>query len=331
VHRTFTFRILGYAERMAASGAKRLSLRVEGGSADQGRLPLPELLRVGGQVHAVLRDVATVLASRSSGQPGRVKKFIESATELEVVAAPRPGSFVLDLELPDTSGDFADELEGLDFGPHLGHNALDALVTGINALDDSATSLPAGFDRGVLRAIEKFHPAMTKGINRITLELSGNGDATTATIDDGKIGTARRLIKQPDRAPAVVEGKLQMVDVGRLECRIDRLPRPSVTCLFPEHLRNDVLAAITKYVRVAGEGDFQPDSDEPSQILVSSLVVVYEVLGLDPSAFSQPKSIEELAAERGVGSAEPLLQIGGEAQDNDDEAAEWIRAAKSDA
>jgi len=331
VQRTLLFGMLGYADQMTVPGPTRLSLRLEGGSADEGRLPLPELLRVGGQVHAVLRDVATVLAAGSSGQPGRVKKFIEAATELEVVAAPRPGSFVLDLELPDTSGDFADELEGLDLGPHLGHSALDALVTGINALDDSATSLPPGFDRGVLRAIEKFHPAMTKGINRITLELSGNGDPETATIDDGRIGTARRLIKQPDKGPAVVEGKLQMVDVGRLECRVDRPPRSSVTCLFPEDLRHDVLAAITKYVRVAGEGEFQPERDEPSQILVSSLVVVYEVLGLDPSAFSQPKSIEELAAERGVGSAEPLLQIGAEARDNDDEAAEWIRAAKSDA
>lgn len=315
---------------MTAPGPTRLSLRLEGGSADEGRLPLPELLRVGGQVHAVLRDVATVLASGSSGQPGRVKKFIEAATELEVVAAPRPGSFVLDLELPDTPGNFADELEGLDLGPHLGHNALHALVTGINALDDSAT-LPPGFDRGVLRAIEKLRPTMTKGINRITLELSGNGDPDIATIDDGRIGTARRLIKQPDKGPAVVEGKLQMVDVGRLECRVDRLPRSSVTCLFPEHLRNDVLAAITKYVRVAGEGEFQPESDEPSQILVSSLVVLYEVLGLDPSAFSQPKSIQELAAERGVGSADPLFQIGAKAQDTGDEAAEWISAAKSDA
>lgn len=323
--------MLDYADRMTAPGPTRLSLRLEGGSADEGRLPLPELLRVGGQLHAVLRDVATVLASGSSGQPGRVKRFIEAATKLEVVASPRPGSFVLDLELPATSDDFADELEGLDLGPHLGHNALDALVTGITALDDSATSLPPGFDRGVLRAIEKFRPAMTKGISRITLELSGNGGPETATIDDGKIGTARRLIKQPDEGPAVVEGKLQMVDVGRLECRIDRLPRLSVTCLFPEHLRNDVLAAITKYVRVAGEGEFQPGRDEPSQLLVSSLVVVYQVLGLDPSAFSQPRSIEELAAERGVGSAEPLFHIGADAQDTDDEAAEWIRAAKSDA
>lgn len=323
--------MLSYADQMTASGHTRLSLRLEGGPADEGRLPLPELLRVGGQVHAVLRDVATVLASGSSGQPGRVKRFIEAATELEVVAAPRPGSFVLELELPETSGAVGQELEGLDLEPHLGHNALDALVSGINSLDDSAASPPRGFDRGVLRAIEKFRPTMTKGINRITLELSGNGEAKTATIDDGRIGSARRLIKQPDKGPAVVEGKLQMVDVGRLECRVDRLPRPSVTCVFPEHLRNDVLAAITKYVRVAGEGEFQPDSDEPSQILVSSLVVVYEVLGLDPTAFSQPKNIEELAAERGVGSAEPLLQIGADAQNLDDEAAEWIRAAKSDA
>lgn len=316
---------------MSASNSTRLTLRLEGGSADQGRLPLPELLRVGGQVHAVLRDVATVLAYRSSGQPGRVKKFIEAATELEVVATPRPGSFVLDLELPESSTALDEEIEGLELGPHLGHHALGALVSGINALDDSTTSLPPGFDRGVLRAIEKFRPAMTKGINRITLELSGNSQPQSATIDDGRIGAARRLTKQPVKAPAVVEGKLQMVDVGRLEYRVDRLQRPSVSCLFPEHLRNEVLAAITMYVRVSGEGEFQPDSDEPSRVVVSSLVIVYEVLGLDPTAFSQPKSIEELASERGVGSAEPLFEIGDEGWRDDDEAADLIRAAKSDA
>jgi hypothetical protein len=316
---------------VSESNATRLTLRLEGGSADQGRLPLPELLRVGSQVHAVLRDVATVLARRSSGQPGRVKKFIEAATELEVVAAPRPGSFVLDLELPETSTALDGELEGFDLEPHLGHQALGALVTGINALDDSATSLPPGFDRGVLRAIAKFRPTMTKGISRITLELAGNGQSQSTTIDDGRIGAVRRLIKQPVKGPAVVEGKLQMVDVGRLECRVDRVPRPSVSCLFPEHLRDDMLAAITKYVRVSGEGEFQPDSDEPSRIVVSSLVIVHEVLGLDPTAFGQPKSIEELAAERGVGSAQPLLKVGDEDWRDDDEAADWIRAAKSDA
>ncbi len=282
-------------------------------------------------MHSVLRDVATVLASGSSGQPGRVKKFIEAATELEVVAAPRPGSFILDLELADRATDLGGVLDGLDVGPHLGQEALGALVTGINALDDSSDSLPTGFDRGVLRAIEKFRPAITRGISHIRLEVSRNGQSETATIDDGKIGAARRLIKQPVTGHAVVEGKMQMVDVGRLECRVDRLPRPSVTCLFPEHLRNEVLAAITKYVRVAGEGEFQPGSDEPSRIVVESLVVVYEVLGLDPTVFSQRKSIKELAAERGVGSSEPLLDIGAAAEDIADEAAEWIRAAKSDA
>ncbi len=60
-------------------------------------------------------------------------------------------------------------------------------------------------------------------------------------------------------------------------------------------------------------------------------MIVYEVLGLDPTAFSQPKSIEELAAERGVGSAEPLFEVGDEGWRDDDEAADFIRAAKSDA
>src|SRR5215211_4084563 len=110
-----------------ADHRERLTIRVKGGPADEGRLPLAELLRVGRQIRSALRDVATVLTMGVGGRPGRVRGFIEHATELDVVANPRRGSFVLDLELPVVETPAVPTLEGLEDPGTLGERALSCL------------------------------------------------------------------------------------------------------------------------------------------------------------------------------------------------------------
>lgn len=63
---------------------------------------------------------------RREAQPprrGRKSKHIEVATELQLVAQPRQRSFTLDLELARLP-----ECQLAEAGPHVGEQALDALV-----------------------------------------------------------------------------------------------------------------------------------------------------------------------------------------------------------
>jgi hypothetical protein len=282
----------------------RLSIKLDGPLVEEHRLPLSELTRVTRQLRVALRGVAIVLADYGpSGQGGRVKKFLEEATDLRVVASPRPGSFVLDLEAPPDAPLSQEEIE-LPPAPHLAERTIRAFVEGLGQLDDETSELPEGFDRGVLRAITPFRTALREGLTSITLTTSEEKAGSvflpsrSAHIDASKVSVVRRLIEKPLRAHALAEGMLQMVDFGSLECRIDRPPLPPVTCYFDEKDRDAVHRAVRQFVRVVGDGEFPPGGEHPSKIVVESLRVLYEALTFESREFWQDPGVQELAEGR---------------------------------
>ena len=309
--------------------SRKLRIRLEGGPADEGRLPLSELLRVGRQVHGLVRDVATVLLARPVGRPGRVQGFIERATALDVIASPSPGSFVLDLELQPEPPRLDDELEGLELEPDLGRRALDHLVSGLAALDEKTTTLPPGFDRVVLKEVEKLRPTLRTGITAVTLERPEH-EPSRARIDAERLAAASRLIREPVTGPAVAEGKLEMVDRAKLACRIGRFDRPSIACSFPDRMREQVGAALGKHVRIAGEGRFSPESNEPDRVEVESVqvIAIQERLDIEVDAFARQQSVPELAEQQTIHSADRFLTGGRLDWMDDEEAAEFLSAAK---
>jgi hypothetical protein len=291
---------LNYAEAMSIDQRLLLTIKLDGPLVDQHRLPLSEFARVTKQFRAALQDVATVLSGHGpSGQSGRVRKFIEQASDLYVVASPRPGSFVLELEVPSQLSEQEDL--SLEMGPSLAERSVQSLVSGLGMLSDETEALPSGFDRGVLRAITPFRTSIAKGITDITFTtLHGSNGACEVRLDAERIDIAERLIKKPVRAQASAEGTLQMVDFKALECRIDRPPRPGVTCVFDEKDRDTVQNAIRQFVHVEGQGQFEPDQIEPSKIWVSSIKILYEELPFDPQVFWKKPQIEKLAADPSV-------------------------------
>lgn len=314
---------------MRDESARRLTVRLEGGPADEGRLPLSELLRVGRQVQALVRGVATVLVHRPSGRPGRAKGFIEKSTDLQVVTPPRRGSFVLELELPAEPPALDQELEGMDLEPGLGERALEQLVGGLASLDEDADTLPSGFDRNLLRTAEQLRPAFAKGVASVVLERHAPF-AERAIVDPPRLAIVHRLITEPVKGPAVADGRLEMVDRARLVCRIDRPERPGIQCRFPEPLRDRVAAAIGQHVRVSGQGRFQPNADDPDEIEVESfdIVSVQETLDLDFGEFTRERSLGELAEEQAVSSSDALLAGNRLSWMDDEEAAAFLQAAK---
>lgn len=293
------------------------------------RLPLSELLRIGTQLRNSLRDVAIVLSHHGpSGTAGRSKKVIEESVDLRVVAGPRAGSFALDLEVPPESPP-AQEQFPADLGPMLSERAVVAFLAGLETLNDESEQLPSGFDRGVLRAIVPLRTALRKGLTEITLSVSADGEAHTAKITAAKIAVAERLIKKPIKAEAAVEGVLQMVDFTSLEFRIDRPPLPSVIVYFGEKHRDGVHAAVRQVVRIAGEGQFEPEANEPTKIWASSIEVLYETLELDANAFWREADVEQLAQEQDVSVYSLPSEIESDPWRDDIEAAALIQTIRS--
>ncbi|MEJ7655598.1 MAG: hypothetical protein WKF33_01020 [Thermoleophilaceae bacterium] len=285
---------------MANADTLRLTLKLDGPLVEEHRLPLSELLRVGKQLRDSLRDVAIVLTQHGpSGTAGRSKKVIEDSVDLRVVAAPRAGSFALDLEAPPQGAPDQGELSQ-DLRTGLSERAVEAFVEGLESLSDESDALPHGFDRGVLRSIVPFRIALRKGLTEIDLDATARGARYQAQITAAKVDIVERLIQRPVTAAAAAEGVLQMVDFGTLEFRIDRPPLPSVGVYFAEQHRDAVHDAVRQFVRVHGVGEFQPERHEPSRIWASTIEVLYETLELDIGAFWREGAVRDLAEEQGA-------------------------------
>ena len=304
-----------------------LELTLDGPLVDGHRLPLSELQRVSRLLRAALRGVALVLTDEGpSMRTGRARRFIEQATDLEVVAGPRAGSFGLVFETPREAAPEQQSLPAAS-APGLAEHALEALVAGLAALDEDADTLPAGFDRGVLKAVGEFRTALANGITTVSLRtVRAGANARFAVIDGARVELAGRLMKRPIRAHAVAEGTLEMVDRARLECRIDRPPKPSVQCTFDEHDRQAVQDAAWKYVRVSGEGEYPPEADEPRRIHVQRLDVLYESMPFDPEIFWQRRSIDDLAGEQNTAAFSSPADLDEDEWRDDDEADALIAA-----
>ncbi|MCA1694661.1 MAG: hypothetical protein LC749_07980, partial [Actinobacteria bacterium] len=314
---------------VAADDPLRLRLKLDGPLVEDHRLPLSELLRICGQLRASLRDVAVVLLRHGpSGRAGRVKRVVEESVDLRVVGSPRAGSFALELEAPREAPPEQEELP-TDLGPALSEQAVVAFVEGLELLSDESDHLPPGFDRGVLKAIVPFRTALRKGLTEIALDATSKAGDRRATITNERIDIAERLIKRPVKAAAAAEGVLQMVDFSSLEFRLDRPPAPSVRVYFEEKDRDRVYHAIRQYVRVTGEGQFEPEVSEPSKIWASSIEVLYEALPLDPNAFWDEKDIDRLAAEQGAREYELTEDLESDPWRDDDQAAALIEAIRS--
>jgi hypothetical protein len=307
----------------------RLTLKLDGPLVEAHRLPLSELLRIGKQLRNSLRDVAVVLTHRGpSGTSGRSKKEIENAADLQVVGAPRAGSFALDLEMPPIHVLGQEGLPG-DLGPTLSEQAALAFIDGLHSLDVEAEELPLGFDRGVLRAVVPFQTALKRGITEIVLDARSEQVEASARIDSDTIKVAQRLIRQPVTADAVVEGVLQMVDFGSLACRIDRPPMSSVSVSFQEKDRDLVHKAVRQVVRVSGPAKFEPYSNEPDAMNASSITILYEALELDVNAFWNEKGIAALSEEQKTPRFAVPKQLEADPWRNDEEAAQLVKAIRS--
>jgi hypothetical protein len=271
-------------------------------------LPLSELQRVAQLVRGTLRSIALVLTDEGPGrQSGRVKRFIETSVDLEVVGAPRAGSFVLDMEVPPSSAKDQPDLE-LRAGPHIGDRAVRALVSGLAALDEDTVQLPEGFDRGVLQAVAGLRNTLIRGVDRVVLTTSGNeGPEGRAEVDASRVALVKTLISRPIRSHAIAEGTLRMVDDATLECRLERPPLPSITCFFEDKDRDAVWEAAKgrQHVRVIGEGEYLPGESHPRRLWAASITVVSEVLPFDPDAFWLPRSLDDLADEQAVQTFSP--------------------------
>jgi hypothetical protein len=151
---------------------------------------------------------------------------------------------------------------------NLGSEALSALVSGIPAIAQGEPALPKGYDRGVLIALRAAGKRLGQGVDHIVIEYHGASETLTADYTASTHQVISHRLKQQTETLRTFDGQLLIGDFKptSLRCRIHPpLIRP-IVCSFPAALQPQILAAMTRYVRVTGE-------THESEGVVTSLVI----------------------------------------------------------
>jgi len=300
-----------------------LTVRLTGAATDQGRVALRDLVELGRHVQLCVERVGRVLVGQSHSQrPGRKPKEVKAECTLDVVGFEK-GSVVLKL---DVRRQGQDKLEGM----HLGEEAVQTLVAGMHALGNGGTARPVGYDAGVLHSVRDVGHILRDGIETIEFE-TGKRKATRQlrhTYDRSFQERVVRRIREPITNGRVVEGRLLMADfkLSARRCRVHPPSGRAVDCTFGEDIMDTVQEFLRRNVRVTGEAQIEPETDQIKSLAISDIEPVTEgeegFQDITAEDFWQEKSVDQLAEEQGVRPVERLDDVLGRHADlweSDDE------------
>lgn len=217
----------------------------------------------------------------------------------------------------------------------LGEDALEALIGGLNKLNDRGAALPRGYDISVLMALRDAGRVLDHGVTAIGFELhTGKGQWGAVYSDEIRTSITSR-IQEPlldDQHLHVVEGRLLMGDFKESghRCRIHTPIGKPVPCTFDETLKDTILAALTRYVRAVVE----PEEGNRGMLNIRGIEIldekeVTELTGETMTGFfDQDFSLDNLAVQQQVLPAADFDRLIGDFWPEDESVDHFIEATR---
>lgn len=304
-----------------------LRVRLQGPGARNGRILLTDLVHFGHNLQTAVDRVARVLmGDATSIRPGKKPREIQTLCALQVVAL-ESGSFELAVDLARQQA----VLEDVD----LGIQALEHLVTGIDAVASERAALPPGYDLGVLLSWRDSGRLLDRGIDQIEFQLHTRHVSRTTRYDRRVHARVVERIQEPIKNRRSFEGRLLMADFKETgpRCRLHLATGRAIPCSFDYGKYELVLSGLLRHVRVTGDADINPATGEVSNLNIEDL----EVLETDPTAelenvvlaphdFWKDVDIHTLAEAQQVRPVARLEALVGDFWPPDEEVDEVIRA-----
>lgn len=265
-----------------------LRLQVQGPAVASGRILVDDLVVLVRQVQTAIERIALVLRGEQGMRRGRRPADIERLTRLELVAL-ESGSVVMVLDFRRDQL----QLEGMDPGVEAAWRLVDGLV----ALDQRE-ELPPGWDPGVVVAFREATSLFRRGIERVEISLGIDGCWRSACLEAVDAERFARLATRRVSNRRTVEGRLLMADFKEwaTRCRVHPPMGPPVECTFDEAHRQAVLDALTKYVRVTGEAEIDPETSRIKRLAIADLEILdWEGAEETTPSFWEPIPTEGLA------------------------------------
>ena len=271
----------------------RLRVRLEGPTAELGRIAANDFARLLLGTQSAIQRAAGHVIGRQSRETGRPGKTIEDSTRLRLVALER-GSVVAVLDAPTRPAD----PHSLDLAdPALGELAL-----------DTALSTAAGEETGHPDVADVFvRMADEIGIGRrfdaISFEHAHRDHKYTVRLDararERLSGVARKASAAKDDS---VIGVLVEADFENFTARLRSPGGSKTTVAFPADLADEIQEALRAPARLRGEVRYDAKTSEARSIELRQLVRGAQLeIGLDPGEFWAARTVDQIAKEAGVG------------------------------
>jgi hypothetical protein len=306
-----------------------LIIRVKGKATEGGRIALHDLMRLGNNVQRAVERVARVLVGHAdSRRPGRKPSEIARSCALEVVAL-KQGSFAVAFDLPK------EQFEPM----HLGVEAVEKLLEGLDQIGTNGEALPAGYDAGVLHSLRDMGRILGRGIDTIEAESRTQRARKTFSYTNQTRQRIIERIRGPVSNLRSIEGRLLMADFQQRaeQCRIHPAIGEPIRCKFDESLEQTVYEYLRSQVRITGETTEDPNTGRISSITITDIEPVTlegaEFDAISPDAFWHDKTLDQLASEQVVGPVTRLEDVWGAGSDlweSDDDFDAFVSATKGD-
>jgi hypothetical protein len=228
-----------------------LTIRLEGGAVQEGRVSVDALTEVLKKVQLCVKRLGLVLTGQTgTAKPGRIKGEVEAACNLDVVAI-EPGSFLVGVDIPVGQGPQQDL-----FGTRepLGQVAIDKMLEGIELLGQDSPRLVNEFDYGVLVALRDASHLLDRGIDHVEFTRRGNG-APRRRVNLNRRVRERVLenITGPIKSAVEVKGVLREVDLEHRSCQIYPQSGLHIDCSFQEQHEPLIIELLDSFVVATGE------------------------------------------------------------------------------
>lgn len=289
----------GKAEKPAKLATKHatvipaLKLTLDGPGVAQGRISIPDLIRVCEEAQNAVTRQAEALEGRKNIHPGPTTVGIRAECTLDLVSIDE-GSTVLGFDLARSQMILQDQNT-------LGVEALREIVNTIHYLGNGDKK--RDHNAGVLRSIYGISAIIDRKVTSLTWEIPKgiSGEEVKARITKKVRERAAVHLSQPSFRVMQIDGVLDMADFSRKDrkCRVDPAIGASVICLFDTEFEEKVKANLRLPVRIQGIAKIQADSDRV-ECLQMSAIEPLSSLSLGEGNFFHSLAIEELVEARGV-------------------------------
>lgn len=283
-----------------------LTLRVRGPGIGNGRIPVPDLVKICQEAQAAVKKQAEAMEGRKTTHPGRVAAAILDECTLELIKVGK-GSTTLQFAFAKPQMKIA-EMEA----KALGVQAISEVVASIKSLGNGNRK---SIDPGVLQSVYMLSGLVADGkrINDIEwCALAGEGRRRlVASINTTVRERAASRLSSPRYMPGHVDGVLDMADFKTEDhkCRIDPAIGSPVLCTFGPNLADRIQRLLRTTVRASGTAKY-PAHTERIELLDLQSIDPLPSLSSGEENFFQKSPLERLAEMQHVGPLDPAKLSG---------------------